>query len=492
MKIIRPSHEILFLPDGNAILKLIELAGRTCYKSEDMITEDSAKKFAAGIIRSGHHSVIEHVNLTVRFVCDRGISHELVRHRLASYSQESTRYVSSVNTKDEVIETEQEVIDLYRSGMSMRRISELSKGKFTEWDVYKILDANDIERRPLGNTGVTNYTFFDSIDTPEKAYLLGVIQADGSVRGGEGSPQISITQHEDFAWYLHRMVTDFIRPTAKANKDKRCRQITFTSPKLRDALVSLGIVPNKSYDQTDADADKLWMAIPDQLKPSFLRGFLDGDGGIRFFKQNNAGQTDSCNIYWLGHRHLLEHIAAWLDEKFDYEPEVKPVPGTKHLHRVVVTNPHIGDKLVKLMLTDFKFPYGHPAKTARMIERVGGEYGYAEFGDPKFIVIEPEWINKDPTMKFLWLEAMDGSERAYSTLRMNGASPQQARSVLPNSLKTEIVMTCNLREWKHVFRMRCQKAAHPQIRELMLPLLKELHEKIPIVFDEEYEVFFQQ
>ncbi|NJL59396.1 MAG: FAD-dependent thymidylate synthase [Desulfobacteraceae bacterium] len=141
------------------------------------------------------------------------------------------------------------------------------------------------------------------------------------------------------------------------------------------------------------------------------------------------------------------------------------------------------------MLTDFKFPYGHPAKTARMIERVGGEYGYAEFGDPKFIVIEPEWINKDPTMKFLWLEAMDGSERAYSTLRMNGASPQQARSVLPNSLKTEIVMTANLREWKHVFRMRCQKAAHPQIREIMLPLLKELHERIPVVFDEEYETF---
>ena len=80
------------LMDGDAILRKIESCGRTCYKSEDKITEESAYKFVTGIIRSGHHSVIEHVNITVRFVCDRGISHEIVRHRHGSYCQESTRY----------------------------------------------------------------------------------------------------------------------------------------------------------------------------------------------------------------------------------------------------------------------------------------------------------------------------------------------------------------------------------------------------------------
>ena len=92
MKIIKPYYEIIDPIDGEAILRKIELCGRTCYKSEDRITEDSARKFVSGIIKSGHHSVIEHVNITVRFVCDRGISHELVRHRLAGYSQESSRY----------------------------------------------------------------------------------------------------------------------------------------------------------------------------------------------------------------------------------------------------------------------------------------------------------------------------------------------------------------------------------------------------------------
>jgi len=209
LKIIKPSHEILHLPDGEYILKLIELAGRTCYKSEDHITVDSAKGFVKQILDSGHHSVIEHINIMVRFICDRGVTHELVRHRLASFSQESTRYA--------------------------------------------------------------NYS-----------------------------------------------------------KDKFGNEIT-------------------------------------AIKPSF-----------------------------------------WLEDS----PE------------------------------------------------------YAE-----------------------WLKAMENSERAYMQLIKLGISPEQARSVLPNSLKTEILMTCNIREWRHVLKLRCDQAAHPQMREIMLPLLAEFHEKIPVLFDDIYEKY---
>jgi len=92
MKIIEPTFIIESDIKGAEILKIIESAGRTAYKSEDKITEISAIKFAKKIIESGHYSVIEHVSITVRLICDRGISHEIVRHRLASYTQESTRY----------------------------------------------------------------------------------------------------------------------------------------------------------------------------------------------------------------------------------------------------------------------------------------------------------------------------------------------------------------------------------------------------------------
>lgn len=92
MKIISPSFEILTPLDGKTILKHIELCGRVCYKSEDKITDTSAAAFVAGIIKRGHEAVLEHFNISVKFICDRGVSHELVRHRLASYCQESTGY----------------------------------------------------------------------------------------------------------------------------------------------------------------------------------------------------------------------------------------------------------------------------------------------------------------------------------------------------------------------------------------------------------------
>lgn len=92
MKIIEPSVELINAPDYKTLLTTIEAAGRTCYKSEDKITDGSAEKFVRGIIKRGHEAVIEHGSLSVRFVCDRGVSHEIVRHRMASYCQESTRY----------------------------------------------------------------------------------------------------------------------------------------------------------------------------------------------------------------------------------------------------------------------------------------------------------------------------------------------------------------------------------------------------------------
>lgn len=96
---IAPSIEIINAPDYNSMLKTVERAGRVCYKSEDKIGEDTAESFIRGIIKRGHESVIEHEKITVLVTCDRGVTHEIVRHRIASYSQESTRYCNYTNGK---------------------------------------------------------------------------------------------------------------------------------------------------------------------------------------------------------------------------------------------------------------------------------------------------------------------------------------------------------------------------------------------------------
>ena len=205
MRLVKPSFEILSIMHKDGIfgtpLELIEKAGRTCYKSEDKLTKDSAIEFVKKINHLGHKSVLEHSAMTVRFVCDRGVSHELVRHRLCAFSQESTRYCN-----------------------------------------YK--------------------------------------------------------------------------------------------------------------------------------------------GGVTFV------------------------IPPWLDDK-----------------------------------------------------------------------------KADREEYYLWSMSMKLAEDNYIKLLSLGWSPQQARSVLPNSLKTEVVVTTNFREWKHIFKLRTSNAAHPQMRELMLPLLEECKQIIPVIFD---------
>ncbi len=99
MKIIDPQVIIESNISQKEAIELIERAGRVCYKSEDKIGDESAKKFIKSILMRGHESVIEHASITVRVICDRGVTHEIVRHRIASYSQESTRYCNYTTDK---------------------------------------------------------------------------------------------------------------------------------------------------------------------------------------------------------------------------------------------------------------------------------------------------------------------------------------------------------------------------------------------------------
>ena len=226
MRIINPSVKLEDSIDGQEILKKIEKIGRVCYKSEGNITEDSAERFVKNIMNRNHESVLEHVSISVRVICDRGVSHEIVRHRIASYSQESSRYCNYSNDK-------------------------------------------------FGNE------------------------------------------------------LTFIRPCYWENK----------------------------YNTEECEMS------------------------IRFKCRN------------------------------EYEQ---------------------------------------------------------------------------------WLKCMASIEQCYFAMLEHGATPEQARSILPNSLKTEIVMTMNLREWRHFFKLRCDKTAHPQMREVAYLILDLLNQNIPIIFEDIAEKYLKK
>ena len=257
-----------------------------------------------------------------------------------------------------------------------------------------------------------------------------------------------------------------------------------SSDHLYESLTQKGLVPNKSYDMAAQDSTRLWDSLPHHLKWSFLRGFLDGDGHVRFFRQSNPGQTFSCKVGWLGHKHFLDKIAAFLEQELGYKPSVRP-RGSELLHGVLISKPDVGLEACRRMLVGYQFPFGHPAKTTRMFEHLSPiETPFASWGDPNFQMIIPPWVTGQTSPDWLWAEALDTAEQAYSAVIKHGWSPQQARSVLPNSTKTEIVVTANLREWRLVFNLRTSAAAHPQMREVMIPLLKEFQTRVPVLFED--------
>ena len=589
MKIISPSFEIITPIDGESILKTLEKVGRTCYKSEDKITENSCQSFVSNIIKRGHEAVIEHstfifeldeasyskmkniinlledygfnsflrityktrpvvsanirawrdfikwclannvgvpefmsdfihsnpvlfpefqeiefsswnstgnsfkelsvydlkdeaekfthIDMTAKVTTDRGVTHEIVRHRIASYAQESTRYVCYSDNPD-IVTTDEEVIDLYLSGLSMKKISERSNGKYTEWDVYKLLEQNGVEKRSKGSRGIVNKDYFSEINTPEKAYLLGFIQADGCLR--EDLSQLTISQKEDEQWWLLNMIRDFIQPEAKS--------LTIHNKQICKDLYECGIVPNKTYEMDQHNADMLWNSVPEDFKYDFLRGLLDGDGNIRWFYQKENSETQSCNIGFTGNIYLMQLIQAFLMEKFNYHVKIYKYDTYA---RLAITDSKVGKEFCKNLYKNFKFPYGH-SKTARYFEAFELEIPIKTdmLSVKNFNVISPTYeINGGKNglsgqQLWVWGNAMFDAERHYKRMIELGASPQIARSVLNNSTKTEICITANIREWRHFFKLRCAPASHPQMREIAMMLLKEFKARIPVLFDD--------
>ena len=114
-------------------------------------------------------------------------------------------------------------------------------------------------------------------------------------------------------------------------------------------------------------------------------------------------------------------------------------------------------------------------------------YSKGRFSNQCTFILPVEFFKVDQRTDSLylsWKAACTEAEKWYLDMIKGGASPQLARSVLPNSLKTEINVKANLTEWRHIFLLRCSKAAHPQMRDLMLQALYLTHNRVPVVFDD--------
>lgn len=121
----------------------------------------------------------------------------------------------------------------------------------------------------------------------------------------------------------------------------------------------------------------------------------------------------------------------------------------------------------------------------RLASFTGESTKFCRYDSGDMTFIRPSWWDEwSETARRTWLESMEIAEKNYIVLLNEGSKPEQAREILPNSLKVELNMTANLREWRHVFRLRASHYTHLQIRALMSGLLEEFKKEVPVVFDD--------
>jgi thymidylate synthase (FAD) len=133
--------------------------------------------------------------------------------------------------------------------------------------------------------------------------------------------------------------------------------------------------------------------------------------------------------------------------------------------------------------------FSHELVRPRMCSFAQESTRYCNYSNDKFdnelTLIEPYWgttLAKESNIGIAWLAEMRRIEALYMQMLKEGLPPQAARGILPNDLKTEIVVKANLREWKHILELRCAPGAHPDMQRIMIPLHKELHDMLPEIF----------
>jgi len=538
MKIIKASTEILTKVDGNEVLKMIEAAGRTCYKSEDSITEDSAKKFVQMLINRGHEAMIEHYNITAKFICDRGVSHEIVRHRVASYAQESTRYCLAGDTKlyFNNPHLHMTIADLYNNKNNSNNGS---------WKRLKIKQLNE-------DTGFFQYIKIKDIyfNGRQKTFKIKtklgyelMATKDHQIHTDKGFKKVQdvfignkisvngilldldkpLYQNKEWLFYHYNTLNKTsvqIENEFGFNQSTIKKWVTIHKlPKKQPSYFNKGREPwNKGlseiddkrvFNQAEALRNYHWCGgnsntiIPKNQRVKKL--------SIYTYRKTQEGSCLICN----SEKNLQVHH---LDEDRNNNELENLFTICKTCH-MQVHNKNLKflyfDEIVSITpceiidVYDLSVDSKYKNYIANGVVVHNCDYNKDKFGS-QITYIQPCWFDGNYTnlssdelntivdtyvdviysdhdyinTELEWLLAMSGSEDRYKQLTNNGWKAQEARSVLPNSLKTEIIMTANLREWRHFFKLRTAKVAHPQMIEVATMLLNQMKEMIPVVFDD--------
>lgn len=499
MNIIKAGYEILrpaLTKEAiDAVYRTIELAGRTCYKSEDKITETSSRKFVSNIIKHGHEAMIEHANMTVRFIVDRGVSHELVRHRLASFAQESTRYCVAGDTKL-----------TYNNPHRHETIAELyenfKNSQNGAWKRIKIRqyneDTGELQMAKIKNifmngekecVKIKTKLGYELICTNDHSILTpsGYIQANSLNVGSEVFVNGTSELYLNYDWMYHQNIT--------LNKTfvQIAKEFGFNVNTLKKWARKLGI-PKKGTGYFNVGHTPWNKGIQCQEQIQALKKYHHcGRRKDKILKRDTVKYQKwlgiKCFICGCNDNLEVHHIDK--DRRHNDPENLITVCESCHqrIHSYNLETVY-ADQIISienigiLPVYDIEMNSEYHNFIANGVVVHNCSYDKEKFGN-EITVIEPFWLEEGSDQYKLWYDACANAEYCYLEMLKQGATAQEARTVLPNSLKTEVVMTANMREWRNIFKLRAAGITgkpHPQMLEVMIPLLRECQKLMPELF----------
>ncbi len=518
MKIVEPSVELLWATPNPE--KQIEVAGRVCYKSEDKITNDSAGKFAKAMTTSGHHAMIEHAVASFKIITDRGISHEIVRHRIASYAQECLSGDTVLNKKGITLKqlydrsknsygkTHNKTITLRSMGVDKRIIPNkikniFYKGKAVVFEVttslgYKIKAT--MTHKFTDNASFKTLAEFevgDSLMVNGRPCLVNVsdeaLVEMYETRSVKDIAESLTVPYRSILEKLKRLGV-FKKHKNDTNKDKYNKSHTPDSY-AKMSKANKGKIPwNKGLDENHPSVKKQGHALRANHHNNLTgTGNSNWKGGIsqKYYTRKKEG-SNSCELCLSDKDCKLEVHHIDKNRRNNTEKNLLKVCVNCHnkLHHgwYVGVKAHLDTIIsIKEIGVEDVYDLEMEAPLHNYVANgfiVHNSTRYCNYSKDKFgseiSVIEPPNLTED--QKMLWVQSCRTSESDYLALLEAGTSAQMARSVLPTCTKTEIVMTANLREWRHFITLRGSQAAHPQIRSITEQITDILVDLAPNVF----------
>ena len=571
MKLIKPSYKIL--TDLNEVPKIIERAGRCCYKSEEKIKDGSADPFCKMLIGRGHESVIEHAYMMVKFTIDRGCCYDAETEVLTDAGWKKFTEVD-LNSKFACLNEEEELewhhpeklhsyyydgdllafenssIDLLVTPNHQMWIYDYEKrSKGTR--CWKFIQASDMRN---GRYGMIKTAKWSGAET-----VLSVPQHPTKYKQ---YPELkfNLSQTDDLLELLGMWITSY----RYGKKSGSCLQISQTKSLGRNRIdhlcsqLGIGVHWYKCEARIDnirlvkyvesvfgIGAKTFTAHVPKWIKElnsrqisRFLDGVVLGDGNVH--KQNKhivvytASKQFADDLQELWMKVGLSANIRTIQPRYRGEINGKAVNSTSITYVVSVHGekrsfPFLVRKCSRKFATPMQYkgyvycatvPYhrlyvrrnGKPIWCGNSHEMVRHRLcnysqestrfcNYSPTGKVgEMVFIIPPWLDI-PEGEYMsgevyddipnlynddvrtWFTSMQQAESNYNHLISSGWKAEQARSVLPNSLKTELIMTANMREWRHIFKLRTAEAAHPQMREIMTPLLEECKTALPCIFE---------